>query len=43
MRNDLRPHPIFVLLEKEYGDALVEADFELEAVIATEAVGDAVQ
>ena len=42
-RNDLRLHPIFTLLEKEYGVPLVEADYELEAVIATKAVADALQ
>jgi GntR family transcriptional regulator len=43
VRNDLRLHPIFTLLEEEYGVPLVEADYELEAVIATEAVADALQ
>jgi GntR family transcriptional regulator len=41
--NDLRLHPIFTLLEREYGVPLVEADYELEAVIATKAVADALQ
>jgi GntR family transcriptional regulator len=40
---DLRRHPIFTLLEEEYGVPLVEADYELEAVIATKAVADALQ
>ena len=43
VRNDLRLHPIFTLLEEEYGVQLVEADYELEAVNATEAVADALQ
>jgi GntR family transcriptional regulator len=42
-RNDLRLHPIFTLLEEEHGVPLVEADYELEAVIATKAVADALQ
>ena len=42
-RNDLRLHPIFTLLEEEYGVPLVEADYELEAVIATKDVADALQ
>ena len=41
VKNDLRLYPIFTLLEKEYGVPLVEADYELEAVIATKAVADA--
>ena len=41
VRNDLRLHPIFTLLEEEYGVPLVEADYELEAVIATKAIADA--
>ena len=41
VRNDLRLHPIFTLLEEEYGVPLVEADYELEAVIARQAVADA--
>jgi GntR family transcriptional regulator len=43
VRNDLRLHPIFTLLEEEYGVPLVEADYELEAVIATKAVAVALQ
>jgi GntR family transcriptional regulator len=43
VHNDLRLHPIFTLLEEEYGIPLVEADYELEAVIATKAVADALQ
>jgi GntR family transcriptional regulator len=43
VRNDLRLHPIFTLLEKEYGVPLTEADYELEAVIATQPVADALQ
>lgn len=43
VRNDLRLHPIFTLLEEEYGVPLVEADYELEAVIATKAVAGALQ
>jgi GntR family transcriptional regulator len=43
VRNDLRRHPIFTLLEEEYGVPLVEADYELEATIASEAVADALQ
>lgn len=41
--NDLKLHPIFTLLEEEYGIPLIEADYELEAVIATKAVADALQ
>jgi len=43
VHNDLRLHPIFTLLEEEYGVHLVEADYELEAVNATKAVADALQ
>ncbi len=43
VRNDLRQHPIFTLLEEEYGVPLVEADYELEAVIATKPVADALR
>src|ERR1700733_15472276 len=43
VRNDLRLHPIFTLFAEEYGVPLVEADYELEAVIATKAVADALQ
>ena len=43
VRNDLRLQPIFTLLEEEYGVPLVEADYELEAVIATKVVADALQ
>jgi GntR family transcriptional regulator len=43
VRNDLRLHPIFSLLEEEYGVPLVEADYELEAVIASRAVARALQ
>jgi GntR family transcriptional regulator len=43
VHNDLRLHPIFTLLEEEYGVPLVEADYELEAVNATKAVADALQ
>src|SRR3984957_19147828 len=43
VRNDLRVHPIFTLLEEEYGVPLVEADYELEAVVASKAVADALQ
>jgi GntR family transcriptional regulator len=43
VHNDLRLHPIFTLLEEEFGVPLVEADYELEAVIATRAVADALQ
>jgi GntR family transcriptional regulator len=43
VRNDLRLHPIFTLLEKEYGVPLVAADYVLEAVIATKAVADVLQ
>ena len=40
---DLRLHPIFTLLEEEYGVHLVEADYQLEAVSANEGVADALQ
>ena len=43
VHKDLRLHPIFTLLEEEYGVPLVEADYELEAVSATEAVADALE
>jgi GntR family transcriptional regulator len=43
VRNDLRRRPIFNLLEEEYGVPLVEADYELEAVIASKAVAHALQ
>ena len=43
VRNDLSVHPIFTLLEEEYGVPLVEADYELEAVVASKAVADALQ
>ena len=43
VRNDLRRRPIFTLLEEEYGVPLVEADYELEAVIASETVAEALQ
>src|SRR5258708_38592644 len=37
VRNDLRLHPIFTLLEEEYGVPLVETDYELEAGVASTA------
>ena len=40
---DLRRHPIFTLIEEEYGVPLVQADYQLEAVSATEGVADALQ
>ena len=43
VRNDLRRRPIFTLLEEEYGVPLVEADYELEAVIASETIAEALQ
>ena len=43
VRKDLRLHPIFTLLEEEYGVPLVEAEYKLEAVIATDAIADALQ
>ena len=43
VQKDLRLHPIFTLLEEEYGVPLVEADYQLEAVSATEAVARALQ
>jgi GntR family transcriptional regulator len=43
VHKDLRLHPIFTLLEEEYGVPLVEADYQLEAVSANEAVADALQ
>jgi GntR family transcriptional regulator len=43
VRNDLRMHPIFTLLEQEYGVPLLEADYLLEAVAASKAVADALQ
>jgi GntR family transcriptional regulator len=42
-RNDLRVYPIFTLLEVEFGVPLIEANYELEAVIATKAIADALQ
>ena len=43
VQEDLRLHPIFTLLEEEYGVPLVEADYELEAVSATETVAHALR
>ncbi|MGC2404574.1 MAG: GntR family transcriptional regulator [Acidobacteriaceae bacterium] len=43
VRHDLRVHPIFTLLEEKYAVPLVEADYELEAVIANKAVAEALQ
>lgn len=43
VRNDLRLHPIFTLLEEEYGIPLNEADYALEAVVATPFVAKALQ
>jgi GntR family transcriptional regulator len=43
VRRDLRMHPIFTLLEEEYGVPLLEADYELEAVAASKAVAEALQ
>ena len=43
VRNDLRRRPIFTLFEEEYGVPLVEADYELEAVIASETIAEALQ
>ena len=42
-RNDLRMHPIFTLLEEEYGVPLLEADYALEAVAASKVVAEALQ
>lgn len=41
--HDLRMHPIFTLLEEEYGVPLVEANYELEAVTASKIVAEALQ
>jgi|SRR6187402_1504102 len=43
VRNDLRLHPIFTLLEEEYGVPLIEADYQLEAVVATQPVAKALE
>jgi GntR family transcriptional regulator len=43
VRNDLRRHPIFTLLEKKYGVSLLEADYALEAVAASAVVAEALQ
>jgi GntR family transcriptional regulator len=43
VRNDLRMHPIFTLLEEEYGVPLLEADYALEAVAASKVVADALR
>jgi GntR family transcriptional regulator len=43
VRNDLRMHPIFTLLEEQYGVPLLEADYALEAVAASKVVADALQ
>jgi GntR family transcriptional regulator len=43
VRRDLRMHPIFTLLEEEYGVPLLEADYELEAVAASKVVAEALQ
>jgi GntR family transcriptional regulator len=41
--HDLRMHPIFTLLEEEYGIPLVEADYELQAVTASKTIAGALQ
>jgi GntR family transcriptional regulator len=43
VRNDLRMHPIFTLLEEEYGVSLLEADYALEAVAASKVVAEALR
>lgn len=43
VRNDLRLHPIFTLLEEEYGVPLIEANYQLEAVVATQSVAKALE
>jgi GntR family transcriptional regulator len=43
VRNDLRTHPIFTLLEEKYGVSLLEADYALEAVAASEVVAEALE
>jgi GntR family transcriptional regulator len=43
VRNDLRLHPIFTLLEEQYGVPLIEADYQLEAVVATQPVAKALE
>jgi GntR family transcriptional regulator len=43
VRNDLRMHPIFTLLEEKYNVPLLEADYALEAVAASKAVAEALQ
>ena len=43
VRNDLRTHPIFTLLEEKYGVSLLEADYALEAVAASKVVSEALQ
>ena len=41
--HDLRIHPIFTLLEDEYGVPLLEADYELKAVTASKMVAEVLQ
>lgn len=43
VHKDLRLNPIFTLLEEEYGVPLVEADYQLESVSATEGIADVLQ
>jgi GntR family transcriptional regulator len=41
--NDLRSKPIFTLLEKKYGIPLIEAEYKLEAALASEHVAEALE
>src|ERR1700748_3103247 len=41
VRNDLRVNPIFALLEDKYGIPLIEAEYSLEATIASPKIAEA--
>jgi GntR family transcriptional regulator len=43
VRNDLRVEPIFSLLEKKYQHPLTEADYQLEAVVASAEIASALR
>lgn len=43
IENDLEAEPIFTLLEEKYGIPLVEAEYRLEAIAASEAVAQALE
>jgi GntR family transcriptional regulator len=43
IENDLEAEPIFTLLEEKYGIPLIEAEYRLEAIAASEAVAQALE